>query len=65
MTIESVQFDDNMSTLNFGISSTGDEDISHVPHGEHQRREQAEGRRETGGEAVQQVGRSQREPPAA
>ena len=45
--------------------SSGDENIPHVPQREHQRGEQAEGRREAGGEAVQQVWGPQRQPAAA
>lgn len=45
--------------------SPGDEDLPHVPRRKHQRREQAEGGGEAGGEAVQQVGGHQREPAAA
>lgn len=47
------------------LRRSGDEDLPHVPHREHQRREQAEGRREAGGEAVRQVRRAQRQPAAS
>lgn len=54
-----------LSFICYRLCRSGDEDVPHVPHREHQRREQAEGRREAGGEAVQQVRRPQRQPAAS
>lgn len=53
-----------LTSLSLCVTLAGDENLSHVPHREHQRREQAEGRWEAGGEAVQQVWRPQRQPAA-
>ncbi|KAG8540350.1 hypothetical protein GDO81_019456, partial [Engystomops pustulosus] len=59
-----------MSTMSYCGSnpphslSAGDEDVSHVPRRKHQCREQAEGRREAGGEAVQQICRARAQRPA-
>lgn len=58
----------NTPGLNSGIkcaaAAAGDEDVPYVPHGEPERREQAEGGGETGGEAHRQ-GQRHRLRPAA